>query len=159
MSIFSKLRKNKQIVYSPISGKSVELETVNDYVFQNKMAGDGLAVIPDSNTIYAPIDGEIKVVFPTKHVIGIENKNGVGIIVHVGIDTVELNGNGFEPLIKVGDKVSAGDPILNFDLKRLNEQYDMTVMICVDESEKYDFEYRKIGAVSAKDELFIIKEK
>lgn len=159
MSLFSRFIKNKQVIYSPVKGCAVELESVNDYVFQNKMIGDGAAVIPEEGKLYSPADGEIKVVFPTKHVIGVETEDHIGIIMHVGIDTVELNGEGFHPAVKVGDKVKTGDLLMEFDLEQMQKKFDMSVMICVDNSEQYLFDDRYFGSVTAGKELFSLKEK
>jgi len=102
-------------VMNPVEGEIVELSKVPDEVFSNKMLGDGFAVMPVGNKVYAPIDGEVKVLFPTKHAVAIADENDHEVLVHVGIDTVELNGEGFTAHVKQNDKVKKGDLLLTFD--------------------------------------------
>jgi glucose PTS system EIICBA or EIICB component len=90
---------------------------VPDQVFSQKMMGDGFAIMPTDGTVVSPVDGKIINVFPTKHAIGIESAAGHEILIHVGIDTVKLNGQGFEALVKQGDEVKKGQPILQVDLE------------------------------------------
>ena len=98
-----------------MSGKSIPLSETPDPVFAQKMAGDGLAMDPASDTIVAPADGELTLVFNTKHAFAITLDNGVELLVHIGIETVSLNGEGFEQLAEQGTKVKAGDPIIKID--------------------------------------------
>ncbi len=99
-----------------MSGEVVPLAEVPDQVFSQKMMGDGFAVMPTDGTVVSPVDGKIINVFPTKHAIGIQSAGGHEILIHVGIDTVKLNGQGFEALVKEGDEVKKGQPILRVDL-------------------------------------------
>jgi glucose-specific phosphotransferase system IIA component len=105
-------------VKSPIKGRVKKLETLNDGVFSKKIMGDGVTINPSENTIYAPINGKLVTVFPTGHAYGIQAKDGTNILIHIGIDTVNLNGEGFEILVKQGKKIKQGKPIakVNFDL-------------------------------------------
>ncbi|MNO87760.1 PTS system glucose-specific EIICBA component [compost metagenome] len=107
---------------NPIDGKAVELSEVPDEVFAGKMLGDGYAVVPSDNKVYAPADGEIKVLFPTKHAIAIETPEALEVLVHVGIDTVSLNGEGFIAHVNQGDKVKKGDLLLTFDNELIKEK-------------------------------------
>lgn len=109
-------------LFNPVDGEIVELEKVPDDVFSDKMLGDGFAVIPKGNKIYSPIDGKIKVLFPTKHAVAIVTDDGLEVLVHVGIDTVKLNGEGFIAHIKKEDKVKKGDLLLTFDSKVIKEK-------------------------------------
>ncbi|KKK37685.1 PTS glucose transporter subunit IIA [Mesobacillus campisalis] len=101
---------------APLSGTAVDLETVPDPVFAEKMMGDGFAIEPTEGMAVSPVDGEIMQVFPTKHAIGIRAKNGAEILIHIGLETVSLNGEGFETFVSEGDKVKAGDKLVSFDL-------------------------------------------
>ncbi|WP_242859919.1 glucose PTS transporter subunit IIA [Clostridium drakei] len=109
-------------LFNPVDGEIVELEQVPDDVFSDKMLGDGFAVIPKGNKIYSPVDGKIKVLFPTKHAIAIVTDDGLEVLVHIGIDTVKLNGEGFTAHVKKEDKVKKGDLLLNFDSKVIKEK-------------------------------------
>lgn len=101
----------------PIEGQIIPITDVEDPVFSQKMMGDGFAIIPAKGAVVSPVDGEILNVFPTKHAIGIKSVQGYEILIHVGLDTVKLNGEGFTALVKDGDKVSKGQEILKFDME------------------------------------------
>lgn len=111
--------------------KMIPIEIVNDEVFSKKMMGDGVAFVLNGETIYSPMNGTIKALFPTGHAFGIISDSGVEILVHIGIDTVESKGKGFTILAKQGDKVFAGEPIVRVNLKELSKTYDMTTMLIV----------------------------
>ncbi|ANB56223.1 PTS system, glucose-specific IIBC component [Anoxybacillus sp. B7M1] len=104
-------------IIAPLTGEVLPLSEVPDQVFSQKMMGDGFAIMPTDGTVVSPVDGKIINVFPTKHAIGIESKNGREILIHFGIDTVKLNGQGFEALVSQGDEVKKGQPILKVDLQ------------------------------------------
>lgn len=97
------------ILYSPMMGKTIALNKVKDDVFSQKLLGDGIAIIPDGKEIYSPIDGIITMIFDTKHAIGIETESGLEILLHIGLDTVLLNGIPFDTRVKIGDQVKKGD--------------------------------------------------
>jgi PTS system D-glucosamine-specific IIC component len=107
---------NGDELVSPIKGEMVPLSEVPDQVFSQKLMGDGFAIIPSEGTVVAPADGKIVNLFPTKHAIGIETTNGREILVHFGIDTVNLKGEGFDALVSQGDEVKKGQPLLKVDL-------------------------------------------
>jgi len=104
------------IISSPITGLATALEHVPDEGFAGKMMGDGAAVTPEDATICAPEDGEVVFVFDTKHAIGFQTDSGVALLLHIGIDTVKLNGEGFEVLVENGQKVKKGDPLMKIDI-------------------------------------------
>lgn len=108
-------KENKSTLYAPITGKTIPLSEVPDPVFAQKMAGDGVAIDPSGDTIVAPADGNLELVFNTKHAFALKLDNGAEILVHVGIETVSLNGEGFTQLVEAGTKVKAGTPILKID--------------------------------------------
>lgn len=115
--MFGLFKKNKKIdIYSPVTGRAVPITKVPDEVFSSKMVGDGMAFEPDEGILYSPIDGEIVQVFPTNHAVGIKTKDGLEILLHIGIDTVIMKGEGFERFVNAGDKVSAGQKLVEFDL-------------------------------------------
>jgi len=102
-------------VLAPLDGKVVELENVPDEVFAQKMAGDGVAIAPSGEVAVAPISGTLAVLFPGGHAFGISTEDGVELIVHIGLDTVELKGQGFQNIATQGQAVQAGTPIVRFD--------------------------------------------
>lgn len=116
MGLFS---KKKEEFVSPMQGKLLPLTDVPDEVFSQKMMGDGFAVSLTSGTITAPVSGEITVAFPTKHAIGLKTKDGLELLLHIGMDTVELNGEGFTSYITAGKKVKQGDVLLEVDLVKV----------------------------------------
>ncbi len=109
------LFKKEGALVAPISGKTVDITTVPDAVFAEKMAGDGLAINPTGDTVVAPADGELTMLFGTKHAFGMTLDKGVQILVHIGLDTVSLNGEGFTALKNQGDMVKKGEPIVKID--------------------------------------------
>ncbi|WP_050638225.1 PTS sugar transporter subunit IIA [Candidatus Stoquefichus sp. SB1] len=147
-----------QTIYAPINGQIIPLEEVNDEVFRQKMMGDGVAIEPHDGKIYAPATGVITVVFPTRHVIAMTSVDGMNIIVHVGIDTVELNGNGFHPLVKVGDYVKAGEQIMTFQLHKIKQNYQATTMIVIENSAEYQLLKSSADYVQVGEELMKVKK-
>ncbi|WP_086347980.1 beta-glucoside-specific PTS transporter subunit IIABC [Candidatus Enterococcus clewellii] len=109
------LGEQKIVLASPISGDILPLSDVKDDVFASGAMGKGLAIRPNDGSVYAPIDGEITTIFPTGHAIGITSKEGIELLIHIGMDTVELNGVGFETFVKTGDKITKGDLLVKFD--------------------------------------------
>ena len=108
-------------IIAPLSGEIVAIEDVPDVVFAEKIVGDGIAIRPTGNKMVAPCDGEIGKIFETNHAFSLESDTGVELFVHFGIDTVELKGQGFTRIAKEGQKVKAGDTIIEFDLAYLTE--------------------------------------
>ena len=109
-------------IMAPISGKTMELSQVPDPVFSEKLTGDGLAIMAEGGTVLAPCDGVISLFFDTKHAFAITTDNGVQVLVHVGLDTVIMNGDGITALHKTGERVRAGMPILKLDLPLLKKR-------------------------------------
>ncbi|HFI0860833.1 TPA: sucrose-specific PTS transporter subunit IIBC [Streptococcus suis] len=122
----------EEILVSPLSGNVVTLENVNDPVFSSGAMGKGLAVKPSEGVVYAPADAEVTIAFETGHAYGLKTASGAEILIHIGIDTVSMNGNGFEKLVVAGDKVKAGTPIAKFDAAKIAEAgLDDTTMVIV----------------------------
>ena len=113
-----KIRKTA-IIYSPVDGIAADLSTAPDEGFAGKMRGDGAVVTPTEGTVYAPADGEVEFIFDTKHAIGFQTDSGIPMLLHMGIDTVKLEGKGFEILVTEGQKVKKGDPMMKLDLEFL----------------------------------------
>ncbi|WP_367378749.1 glucose PTS transporter subunit IIA [Enterococcus gilvus] len=124
-------------VYSPIEGEIIPITEVNDQVFASKMMGEGFAVLPSKETIKAPISGTVKMIAPTKHAIGFVTEDGMELLLHLGIDTVELNGAPFTLTIKEGERVEQGQAIGSINLKMIAEHgKDATVMVIITDSKE-----------------------
>ena len=122
----------EETLVSPLSGDVVALENVNDPVFSSGAMGKGLAVKPSEGVVYAPADAEVTIAFETGHAYGLKTASGAEILIHIGIDTVSMNGNGFEKLVAAGDKVKAGTPIAKFNVAKIAEAgLDDTTMVIV----------------------------
>lgn len=145
--------KKSILVYAPTNGEVKRLEEVNDEVFSAKMAGDGVAILPESGIFCSPVDGKITRIFPSKHAFSIESR-GVEILIHIGLDTVELKGEGFKLLKSEGDSVNIGDVIIEADLEFLNSKGKDTItpIVVTDKSIK-DI---KFGRVERGDLIFKI---
>lgn len=113
-----------------ISGKCIPLEEVKDEVFASKAMGDGVAIVPESSEVVAPCDGNLRLVANTGHAFGMVSNDGVEILIHIGIDTVKLDGKGFVVLAKQGEEVRKGQPIIRFDPDIMKDNnLDMTTMM------------------------------
>ncbi|MFS4464516.1 glucose-specific PTS transporter subunit IIBC [Staphylococcus haemolyticus] len=114
-------------IYAPGTGHIIPLSEVPDKVFSEKMMGDGVGFVPEKGEIVAPFDGTVKTIFPTKHAIGLESETGVEVLIHIGIDTVKLNGEGFENLVNADEPVTQGQPLMKINLAYLKEHAPSTV--------------------------------
>lgn len=144
MLSFLKKKKDKvpaspYILKAFLSGKAIPIEEVNDSVFSAKILGDGLAIEPENELIIAPCDGVISTVMAdSKHAVGITAENGMELLIHEGIDTVALNGEGFELFVKEGDKVGAGDKLIHFDQELIKSKgYQATCILVVTNSDDF----------------------
>ncbi|MFW5429239.1 beta-glucoside-specific PTS transporter subunit IIABC [Bacillus pumilus] len=125
-------------VQAPMSGKVIPLSEVNDSVFSSEMMGKGVAILPDKGVVQAPFSGKIVTVTPTKHAIGLVSDDGIELLIHVGIDTVSLNGQFFDVLVKEGDEMKTGDHLLSFDIEGIQSNHlDVVTPIIVTNSTQY----------------------
>ncbi|MDD5793618.1 PTS sugar transporter subunit IIA [Clostridium sp. HCP1S3_B4] len=108
-------KQNSSKLYAPVDGKVIPLSQVEDPVFAQKMAGDGVAIDSTSDTIVSPADGTLELVFNTKHAFALKLDDGAELLVHIGLETVSLNGEGFTQLVEAGTKVKVGTPIIKID--------------------------------------------
>lgn len=162
--MFGFLKKKEPVqlnetLYAVATGELIPISDVNDPVFSQKMMGDGFAVLPESGAIYSPIVGEILSVFQTKHAVGMKMANGLEILLHMGIDTVELNGTPFDIKVSEGTKVSQETQIAAVDIeaiKSAGKATDMVVVITNMDKVK-SFELNKTGFVKAGDEVGLAK--
>ncbi len=150
-NLFKKMKPiQKNELVAPVSGSMFPIEQVNDMVFSQKIMGDGVAFQLDGEvvSVCAPVSGTLSAVFPTGHAFGITTPDGMDFMVHVGIDTVGANGEGFALLGKnQGEKVKAGDPIVEVNLKALAEKYDMSTMLIVTNDNGKKIKYVDFGKV------------
>ncbi|MBR0630112.1 beta-glucoside-specific PTS transporter subunit IIABC [Bacillus altitudinis] len=129
---------NPYEVQAPMSGKVIPLSEVNDSVFSSEMMGKGVAILPDKGVVQAPFSGKVVTVTPTKHAIGLVSDDGIELLIHVGIDTVSLNGQFFDVLVKEGDKIKTGDHLLSFDIEGIQSNHlDVVTPIIVTNSTQY----------------------
>ena len=144
---------------SPMSGLAADLSTAPDEAFAEKMMGDGAVVTPEDPYVRAPEDGEVAFVFDTKHAIGFVTDSGVSLLIHVGIDTVKLNGEGFEALVESGQTVKKGDPMLKLDLEYLKTHAPSVTspVLCTELEENQRIRLLTDGPVKAGDPLFAIE--
>ena len=132
---------------APVAGEALPLEQVNDAVFSQKILGDGLAIQPAGDEILAPLDGEITTLPDTMHAVGIHGDNGMEILIHVGIDTVNLQGKHYQAHVKAGDRVRKGDKLLNFDRKAIEAAgYETVTPVLLTNTD----EYKSVKAVTGK---------
>lgn len=124
-------RKKYVDVYSPMDGILVKIEEVPDPVFAQKMVGDGIAVEPAKGLVVSPVDGTVIQLFPTKHALGIRTKEGLEILIHIGMDTVEMKGDGFESFVSEGDRVKIGDKLIAFDIEKVKGKHPLTSPVII----------------------------
>jgi glucose-specific phosphotransferase system IIA component len=161
MSKFKKI-KNVQpnILYAPTEGKIIPLENVKDPVFAEKMMGEGIAVDPASSEIFAPASGQIVTVFPTLHAIGIKTQEGAEIMLHVGLETVDLKGKGFKAFVKKGQQVHAGQKVLEADFAFIKEKgLDPSVIMVITNSKEFDVEILETSQAVYGNELIRLRKK
>ena len=126
-------KKKELELVSPVKGKLISIKEVPDVTFSEEMVGKGVAVIPEENELCSPADGTITTVFPTLHAIGLTTKDGIDILLHIGLDTVNLQGEGFEVKVKEGDEVKAGDLLVVVDFEKVKQagyKLETPVIIC-----------------------------
>ena len=117
-----KAHVNIQQFSSPLTGQIMEIEKVPDQVFSQKMMGDGFGIDPQDGEVYAPFNGIVKSVFPTKHAIGLESDDGLEVLIHMGLDTVNLKGEGFTVYVNEGDQISIGQKLADIDIEAIKNK-------------------------------------
>ena len=153
-----KIRKTA-IIYSPVDGIAADLSTAPDEGFAGKMMGDGAVVTPTEGTVYAPADGEVEFIFDTKHAIGFQTDSGIPMLLHMGIDTVKLEGKGFEILVTEGQKVKMGEPMMKLDLEFLSANAPSLVSPILDTEPEDNQRIRLLanGEIKAGEPLFAVE--
>ena len=146
-------------ISSPITGMVADLSTAPDEAFAQRMMGDGAVVTPEDPIVRAPEDGEVAFVFDTKHAVGFVTDSGISLLIHVGIDTVKLNGEGFEALVESGQTVKKGDPMLKLDLDYLKAHAPSVTspVLCTELEDNQRIRLLKEGPVKAGEALFEVE--
>lgn len=153
------MKKKEEVLGSPIEGEAVEMKEVNDPTFADEILGKGVAIKPSKGRVVAPCDGEVLMVFETKHAISIKTEKGAELLIHVGLDTVQLKGEHFTDKIKAGDKVKAGDILLEFDLEKIKQAgYDTICPIVVCNTSDFSGIQPITGAVTELTEVLKIMQ-
>ncbi len=155
MSLFGKKYK----LISPLTGKLKDITEVDDITFAQKFLGDGVAIEPTEGILLSPIEGKVIQVFHTKHAIGIESK-GLDLLIHIGMDTVELKGEGFNVFVNEGDNVNVGDKLVEFDINFIEEKgYKTDTAIVITNTDNFKSIEKQIGnVVAGQDEIMIVRK-
>lgn len=154
--MFNFLKKSSIELYSPASGKSVCIEDVPDKIFSEKMLGDGFAVLPNDNKIYAPIGGTVTMIANTKHAIGIKTKSGIEVLIHIGLDTVNYMGKGFKLNVKQGDNIKRGEFIVEFDKDFFEKENVNTVtMVVITNSNEFNITKLPMNEFISRDDIIL----
>lgn len=149
-------KKEEKGIVAPCTGICVNLSEVEDPAFASKAMGDGFAVKPEEDVICAPMSGTVTMLFATKHAFGLKSRSGIEMLVHIGIDTVSLNGEGFTSLVKEGAKVTAGDPVIRVDRKALEEKgVNLTTMVLFTDGYDKEVQLTLYGQKIEKGQLLI----
>ena len=147
-----------ETITSPMSGEVKDLSETPDETFAQKMMGDGVVIFPSEGNVYAPFDGEVTFVFGTKHALGLKSDSGLEMLIHIGIDTVQLNGEGFDILVEDGQSIKQGDLLGSFDLAFINENAPSSATpIIFTNLEEETINVVKLGHVDANEKLIEIK--
>lgn len=155
--MFEFFGKKGKSIYSPVRGKCIDITEVSDIGFSSKVMGDGLAIVPTEGEIKAPCDGKVIMIFPTGHALGLLADNGMEILLHIGIDTVNLEGKGFTVLTEVNRSVKRGETLVKFDLEQISKEYAPSVMMII--ANQKPFEKCAIGeAVNETTVLMRVKD-
>jgi PTS system glucose-specific IIA component len=137
-------RKTEEVIYSPLSGRVLPIEEVPDPIFSKNMAGMGVAIDPEDGKVSSPLNGEVIHLFQTKHALWIRADSGLDLLIHIGLDTVCLNGEGFHPYVKIGDRVKMGQPLIDFPIDLVREKATSPVtpmfLIHTDQIEQIEIE-------------------
>lgn len=138
MGLFDAFKKKGIVIAAPMSGKCVRIQEVSDPTFGEEILGKGVAIIPTDGKVYSPADGTITTIFPTGHAVGMTTEDGAELLIHVGLDTVALKGDGFRIIGKEEEKVKKGDLLIEADLEKIKAAgYDVITPVIVCNSDSY----------------------
>ena len=153
------VQTEKNTVYSPLTGKAIPLTEVNDSTFAGEVLGKGAAVIPEKGEVCAPFDGTVETVFETKHAIGLRSDDGVELLIHIGVNTVELEGKYYETHVNEGDRITAGQLLVSFSMEDIRKAgYDITTPVIVTNSDDYqEVCQEKTGEIRKLEKILTVK--
>jgi glucose-specific phosphotransferase system IIA component len=152
--MFGFLKRKPREVFAPVDGQIVALESVEDDVFSQKMVGDGVAILPVSGSFTAPIDGVVTKIFSTNHAYSIKSDKDLEVMVHIGLETVALKGQGFTRIANEGDSVKAGDTIIEVDLVYIQKHAkDIVTPIVISEESDVKEIKKKLSVVKSQDKI------
>lgn len=145
-------------VLNPLAGEIVSLNQVKDATFSQEILGKGVAVVPAEGVVYAPFDGKVDMMFETGHAVGLTSDKGVELLIHVGIDTVNLKGQYFHPMKKTGDEVKKGDVLLTFEKEKIEQEYDLMTPVIISNANRYrEIKAIKTGKANVLDSILTIR--
>ena len=145
-------------VLNPLAGEIVSLNQVKDATFSQEILGKGVAVVPAEGVVYAPFDGKVDMMFETGHAVGLTSDKGVELLIHVGIDTVNLKGQYFHPMKKTGDEVKKGDVLLTFEKEKIEQEYDLMTPVIISNTNRYqEIKAVKTGKANVLDSILTIR--
>ena len=153
------VQTEKNTVYSPLTGKAIPLTEVNDSTFAGEVLGKGAAVIPEKGEVCAPFNGTVETVFETKHAIGLRSDDGVELLIHIGVNTVELEGKYYETHVNEGDRITAGQLLVSFSMEDIRKAgYDITTPVIVTNSDDYqEVCQEKTGEIRKLEKILTVK--
>lgn len=145
-------------VLNPLAGEIVSLNQVKDATFSQEILGKGVAVVPAEGVVYAPFDGKVDMMFETGHAVGLTSDKGVELLIHVGIDTVNLKGQYFHPMKKTGDEVKKEDVLLTFEKEKIEQEYDLMTPVIISNTNRYqEIKAVKTGKANVLDSILTIR--
>ena len=150
---------NETVIYAPLHGEVIPMSEVPDPTFSAEILGKGVGIKPIDGLVKSPINGTVEVMFETGHAVALKSQDGLEVMIHVGMDTVQLKGEGFEQLVKAGDSVQVGDELIRFDKKFIEEKgYKTVTPIIITNSDNYNgIDEIAKGTVDFGEELFRVK--
>ena len=160
-SFIKKKNVEEYELHSPLKAECIDLSKVKDKMFADRLLGDGVALNPQSNEILSPCDAVVQMIAKSKHAIGLKIGNEIDLLIHVGLDTVKLNGEGFQVFVKEGDRVKKGQKLLNFDSSFIKENgIELTTPIIITNSAYYEIEKANVlTQISPKDIILRIRKR
>lgn len=149
---------NDNVLYAPVKGNVIPRDAIPDATFAAGILGDGVGIEPEEGLVVSPVDGEISTVVDSRHAVGISGPKGMEILIHVGVDTVNMKGDGFTCFVKEGDKVKAGQKLIAFDIDKIQKAgYSSTTAVLLTNSDDYsNFMVKKTGRTERMEELFSV---